>query len=314
MKKDTKDTIQWHPAFQASIQIEFEAEAEKLTFEPEHLLSKKPMQMDELIIRVAENEAIHKNIGRIFRRYNIIEYKSPDDNLTINDFYKAYGYCCFYQSDTDKICEIPPEELTITFICNHFPRKMVQHLKEFRRLNIIHVAAGIYYIIGDAFPMQLLVTRELDPKENLWLQSLRNNMSEPEEIETLLKEYETKKSSKLYQTAMEVITRANWDAVKEVKETMCEALKELMAEEFQEQEELVTKRVTEEVTKRVTEQVTEQVTAQVTDQVTEQVTERVTEQVTEDFIRTLSKSITDVNKLAELLNLPVEQINKVLDE
>ena len=223
MKKGTKDTIQWHPAFQASIQIEFEAEAEKLTFEPEHLLSKKPMQMDEL---------------------------------------------------------------TITFICNHFPRKMVQHLKEFRGLNIIHVEAGIYYITGDAFPIQLLVTRELDPKENLWLQSLRNNMSKPEEIKTLLKEYETKKSSKLYQAAMEVITRANWDAVKEVKETMCEALKELMAEEFQEQEELVTKRVTEQVT----------------------------EQVTEEFIRTLSKNITDVDKLAELLNLPVEQINKVLDK
>lgn len=219
-----------------------------------------------------------KNIGRIFRRYNIIEYKSPDDNLTINDFYKVYGYCCFYQSDTDKICEIPPEELTITFICNHFPRKMIQHLKEFHGLDIRHVEAGIYYITGDAFPIQLLVTRELDPKENLWLQSLRNNMSKPEEIETLLKEYETKKSSKLYQAAMEVITRANWDAVKEVKETMCEALKELMAEEFQEQEELVTKRVTEE------------------------------------FIRTLSKNITDVDKLAELLNLPVEQINKVLDK
>ena len=59
---------------------------------------------------------------------------------------------------------------------------------------------------------------------------------------------------------------------------MCEALKELMAEEFQEQEELVTK------------------------------------QVTEEFIRTLSKSITDVDKLAELLNLPVEQINKVLNK
>lgn len=286
MKKGTKDTIQWHPAFQASFQIEFEAEAEKLTFEPEHLLSKKPMQMDELIIKVAENEAIHKNIGRIFRRYNIIEYKSPDDNLTINDFYKVYGYCCFYQSDTDKICEIPPEELTITFICNHFPRKMVQHLKEFRRLDISHVEAGIYYITGDAFPMQLLVTKELDSKENLWLQSLRNNMSEPEEIKTLLKEYEAKKSSKLYQAAMEVITRANWDAVKEVKETMCEALKELMAEEFQEQEELVTKRVTEQVT----------------------------EQVTEEFIRTLSKNITDVDKLAELLNLPVEQVNEVLDK
>ena len=278
MKENTKDIIQWHPAFYASIQIEFKDEVEKLTFDSEHLLSKKPMQMDELIIKVAENEVIHKNIGRIFKRYNIIEYKSPDDNLTINDFYKVYGYCCFYQSDTDKVCEIPPQELTITFICNHFPRKMIQHLKDFRKLDTVRIEPGIYYITGDPFPIQLLVTKELNPNENRWLQSLRNDVSKPEEITTLLKEYEKNKSSKLYQAAMEVITRANWDAVKEVKETMCEALKELMAEEFQEQEELVTKRVTEE------------------------------------FIRTLSKSITDVDKLAELLNLPVEQINKVLNK
>lgn len=32
---------------------------------------------------------------------------------------------------------------------------------------------------------------------------------------------------------MEVITRANWEAIK-AKPSMCEALKELMAEEFQE--------------------------------------------------------------------------------
>ena len=50
MKGSTKDIIQWHPAFHASIQIEFKDEAEKLTFDSEHLLSKKPMQMDELII------------------------------------------------------------------------------------------------------------------------------------------------------------------------------------------------------------------------------------------------------------------------
>ena len=282
MKENKNDSIQWHPAFHASIQIEFEAEAEKLTFEPEHLLSKKPMQMDELIIKLAKNEAIHKNIGKIFKRYNIIEYKSPDDNLTINDFYKVYGYCCFYQSDTERVCEIPPNELTITFICNHFPRKMVKYLKDFRRLDTVPIEDGIYYITGDAFPIQLLVTKELNPKENLWLQSLRNDLTRIDEIEPLFKEYETKKSSKLYQATMDVITRANWDAVKEVKSNMCEALKELMAEEFQEQKELVTKEVTE--------------------------------QVTEQFIQSLYKNIHDINKIAELLNLPIEQIKKVISK
>ena len=78
MKKGTKDTIQWHPAFQASIQIEFEAEAEKLTFEPEHLLSKKPMQID-VLIKNEKHVKLKKNIGSVFRQYNIIEYKSPED-------------------------------------------------------------------------------------------------------------------------------------------------------------------------------------------------------------------------------------------
>ena len=42
---------------------------------------------------------------------------------------------------------------------------------------------------------------------------------------------------------MEVITRANWEAIKEAKPSMCEALKELMAEEFQELEEQVTENI-----------------------------------------------------------------------
>ena len=35
---DKRNIIEWHPAFEASIQIEFENEIEKMTFEPEHLL------------------------------------------------------------------------------------------------------------------------------------------------------------------------------------------------------------------------------------------------------------------------------------
>lgn len=272
MKKSTKDIIQWHPAFFASLQIEFEKEAEKLNFESEHLLSKKPMQMDALIIKLEGNESLQKNIGQIFRKYNIIEYKSPDDHLTINDFYKVYGYCCFYQSDTNVVCEIPPEELTITFVCNHFPRKMIQHLKNFRGLSIAGIEPGIYYITGDAFPIQLLIINELNPNENRWLQSLRNDITKIEDFEPLFKEYENNKSSTLYQSAIDVITRANWNTIKEAKKDMCEALKELMAEEFQEHE----------------------------------------EQVTNQIIRNAYESLHDINKVAQILKLSVEQVEKAV--
>ncbi|MFQ9345762.1 MAG: hypothetical protein ACLR2O_09935 [Coprococcus sp.] len=41
--------IEWHPAFQASIQIEFEEECDKLTFEAEHLLSKSQCRLMNLL-------------------------------------------------------------------------------------------------------------------------------------------------------------------------------------------------------------------------------------------------------------------------
>ena len=66
---DKRKIIEWHPAFEASIQIEFENEIEKMTFEPEHLLSKQPMRIDELVIKIRGEEKIQKNIGRIFRKH-----------------------------------------------------------------------------------------------------------------------------------------------------------------------------------------------------------------------------------------------------
>ena len=59
--------IQWHPAFVAATKIEFEDEREKLKFESEYQLSKKPMQIDLLILKKVENVSIYKNIGKIFR-------------------------------------------------------------------------------------------------------------------------------------------------------------------------------------------------------------------------------------------------------
>ena len=84
------EKIQWHPAFDAALQIEFGDEAKYLEFDPEHLISKKPMQID-VLVKNEKHVKLRKNIGRIFRQYNIIEYKSPEDDLDIDDFYKTYA-------------------------------------------------------------------------------------------------------------------------------------------------------------------------------------------------------------------------------
>ena len=101
-----KAKLQWHPAFGAALRITLQDEMRYLEMHEEYLLSKKPLQMDILIIKKLKDIQIRKDIGRIFRKHNIIEYKSPSDNLSINDFYKVYGYACVYQSDTNRVGEI----------------------------------------------------------------------------------------------------------------------------------------------------------------------------------------------------------------
>ena len=92
MQKEEAKMLQWHPAFFAEIQIELQEDAEHLIFENEHQLGTKPKEIDVLIIKKDKGRVIRKNIGRIFRQHNIVEYKSPLDYLSIDDFYKVYGY------------------------------------------------------------------------------------------------------------------------------------------------------------------------------------------------------------------------------
>lgn len=59
MLKTSKDSkpLQWHPAFYASLQIEFAEEADELIFESEHTLGTKPMLIDVIIIKKKFEEA-----------------------------------------------------------------------------------------------------------------------------------------------------------------------------------------------------------------------------------------------------------------
>ena len=224
-----KKLLQWHTAFYAGIQIELEDEAQYLEFENEHMLSSKPMQLDVLIIKKDSERQIQKNIGRIFRTYNIVEYKSPDDSLSIDDFYKVYGYTCFYKSDTGKVDEIKAEELTITFVCNRYPRKMLKYLEK-RHRTVRKVESGIYYISDELFQIQLIVQKQLSEETNLWLRSLTNDLKERKRTEYLLREYKRHENERLYRSVMEIIVRANEERFKVTN--MCDALDEILEYHF----------------------------------------------------------------------------------
>jgi hypothetical protein len=92
---DSPDEIQWHPAFYAAAGLELQENLEDLEFTPEYNLSKEPIRID-LLIRKDCEEPIKNEIGHIMRKYNIIEYKSPKDEMSIDDFAKSLGYALLF--------------------------------------------------------------------------------------------------------------------------------------------------------------------------------------------------------------------------
>ena len=226
--------LQWHPAFFAGLQVELEAEARYLNFENEHTLGTKPMQVDVLIIKKERNRKIRKNIGQIFRIHNIVEYKGPGRSLNIDDFYKVYGYTCFYKSDTNKANEICPEDISISLVCSRYPKALIQYLRQVQHRTVRKKENGIYYISDMLFPIQLIVTKYLTSAENLWLKSLTNDLKSEDDAKLLLSAYQKHQKEKLYQSVMNIIVRANRERFE--VDSMCEALEEIMKDKLDERE------------------------------------------------------------------------------
>ena len=87
--KSTEQKIQWHMGFYGAIELEFREDKRWLDFYREYPLSKKPLSMDTLVIKKDSKGNLTNSIGHIFRKYNIIEYKNPEDALGIDQFYKS---------------------------------------------------------------------------------------------------------------------------------------------------------------------------------------------------------------------------------
>ena len=220
-----------------------------------------------------------KNIGRIFKKHNIIEYKSPDDSLNVDDFYKVYGYTCFYKADARYVNSIPADELTITFVAEKYPRKLIEHLKNVKKYRVEEKEKGIYYVYGDLIPIQILITKKLSAEENLWLKSLTNKLNETAAAEKLIENYMDHKESSLHRSMIETIMRANQKLFQEVN-GMSDIFMEIVQEKFdrklKEEVDKVVEAAVEEAVEVAVEEATEKAVKETTEKaVKEKLTERI---------------------------------------
>lgn len=75
---------------------------------------------------------LSSSIGKMLSAYNIIEYKSPDDELGIDAFFQAYTYACYYKSSADLENERKDRDITVILVKQRYPLSLVRYLESSR--------------------------------------------------------------------------------------------------------------------------------------------------------------------------------------
>ncbi len=229
----------WHPGFLGAMEIEFRSYRQSLVFDDEHTLSKEPIKMDLLVIKKDKSIIITNQIGDIFREHNIIEYKSPDDGITIDDYYKTMAYAYLYKGLGKTVDEIPGNELTVTMARDVHPDALFTKIVEYGGA-VDEKYPGVYYV-GGIFntPSQILVTSKLDPELHASLRILTKRAQEAD-VENFLRMAQGFTEPGDRQNADAVLqlsvsaNRSVYEDIKRRDPVMCEALRDLMKEEIQE--------------------------------------------------------------------------------
>ncbi|MDR3147518.1 MAG: hypothetical protein LBU00_03965 [Treponema sp.] len=176
MSGDTlhNDPITWHTAFRDGIRLTFLPYREVLNFEFEYPLNTEPLRIDAVIIKKQPNVVIDNPLGAIFRAVNIVEYKSPRDSLSVVDYHKVEAYGRLYSV----LHKVDITDMTLSFVVEAYPRKLVKYLREVSGYEVEEVVPGIHRVKGGGFGgMQIVETKMLREEDGgLWLRDLRGGL------------------------------------------------------------------------------------------------------------------------------------------
>lgn len=229
--KDTK--TQWHPGFIGAMDLEFKEDRGRLVFEKEYNLNTRPLQIDLLVIRKdGESGSLSNEIGEIFRKFNIIEFKSPEQHLDVDVFYKVESYAGLYKSYGAAVDERKAADITVSIVRETKPEGLFRYFRE-HGVPVENPHPGIYHILGEVlFPTQIIVVKELDKGQHFWLRFLSGSVKEEDMREFLekVRHLEDKLDRESADSVLEVCLRENRALIEKLigDDSMSEALLEIM--------------------------------------------------------------------------------------
>lgn len=232
-----KQTIDWHSGFYAAACFVLNDEPYELLKEYE--LNKQPIRID-VLIKSESNVTTNKDIAKIFRRINVVEYKNPTDSLNYIQYYKTVSYACLYIGNCVIKDKVSPKDMTVSIFRDRYPKKLFKQLAE-NGCSVKKYKPGIYYVEGKVlFPTQIIVINQLKGDEYLAFKSLSDLFSAKDAMKfvDIAKNKRNSANHEYLDAILQVsinVNRNMYDELRRRDPMMCQALKELLKEEIQEE-------------------------------------------------------------------------------
>ena len=165
----------WHSWIDSLLNI-YLHQFESVTIQSEAKLGVQPPRADFVIVNDDQHVDLLLEIFDIFREHNIIEFKSPDDELSLFTLRKGIGYAQFYiYVMHEKGIDIKPDQVTLTFIRDRKPNKLLKELGDHVEPGPVE---GIYYINwGADFPIQIIHSAALKGEKYVGLRTISDDPS-----------------------------------------------------------------------------------------------------------------------------------------
>ena len=231
MAEETGRT-RFHYGFYAAMEVHYDLADVPLVYEQEVELGKDPVRLDFLVIKKEPDIVLSDPIGEFFKQVNIFEYKSPEDGLSIDDFYKVQAYGLLYKGFGRKVNELSIENITLTIVRHTYPKDMMKMLQD-SDIIMSNAHSGIYRFEGKlSIPVQLVISSQLPSGEYEGLRLLAKGAT-IEDIKNYAEKAIASGNERVkgnVRTVIDVCLNVNKN-LKEVKE-MYEAVREVFKDAF----------------------------------------------------------------------------------
>ena len=145
----------------------------------------------------------------------MLEIKGIGSSVSIDSYYKTIGYAGLLIDQMGKSGHDSQRKqysslyVSLTLLSCHYPRKLMRHLCDERKLTIAKAYPGVYYINKETFTIQIIVTKELPPEDNLYLHCLTDKLQDTGLANRLADDFKLHQEKDIYIKYMNQITTAN---------------------------------------------------------------------------------------------------------